>query len=122
MVPIQIVLISAVVFICFYMYLRLRSSLLDAALIFLFCAGAIFFILFPDTTTEIAQWLGVKRGINLVFYVTIFFLFFLILKLYARIRRLEKKFTDMVREKSLDKAEDLSEKNPDSYGGAISNP
>ena len=108
MVPIQIVLISAVVFICFYMYLRLRSNLLDAALIFLFCAGAIFFILFPDTTTEIAQWLGVKRGINLVFYVTLFFLFFLILKLYARIRRLEKKFTDMVREKSLDKAEDLS--------------
>lgn len=105
MVPIQIILISAVVFIAFYMYLRLRSSLLDAFLIFLFCAGAVFFILFPDTTTEIAQWMGVKRGINLVFYVTILFLFFLILKLYSRIRRLEKKFTDLVREKSTASAE-----------------
>ena len=108
MVPIQIILISAVVFIAFYMYLRLRSSLIDAILIFLFCAGAVFFILFPDTTTDIAQWMGVKRGINLVFYVTILFLFFLILKLYSRIRRLEKKFTDLVREKSLDSSEDRS--------------
>ena len=110
MEPIKILLISAVVFIAFYMYLRLRSSLLDAALIFLFCAGAVFFIIFPDTTTEIAQWMGVKRGINLVFYTTILFLFFLILKLYSRIRRLEKKFTDLVREKSTANAEDLSTK------------
>lgn len=110
MVPIQVILISAVVFIAFYMYLRLRSSLLDAILIFLFCAGAVFFILFPDTTTEIAQWMGVKRGINLVFYVTILFLFFLILKLYSRIRRLEKRFTELVREKSINSAEDLSAK------------
>ncbi len=108
MVPIQIILISAVVFIAFYMYLRLRSSLLDAILIFLFFAGAVFFILFPDTTTDIAQWMGVKRGINLVFYVTILFLFFLILKLYSRIRRLEKKFTEMVSEKSIHSAENLS--------------
>lgn len=108
MVPIQIILISAVVFLAFYMYLRLRSSLLDAILIFLFCLGAVFFILFPDTTTDIAQWMGVRRGINLVFYFTILFLFFLILKLYSRIRRLEKKFTDMVREKTIGAAEDLS--------------
>ena len=82
MIPIQIVLISAVVFIAFYMYLRLRSSLLDAILIFLFCAVAVFFILFPDMTTKIAQWLGVKRGINLVFYCITLFFFFLILKKY----------------------------------------
>lgn len=102
MVPIQVILISAVVFIAFYMYLRLRSSLIDAILIFVFCAGAVFFILFPDTTTEIAQWMGVRRGINLVFYFTVLFLFFLILKLYSRIRTLEKKFTDLVRQRSLE--------------------
>jgi len=109
MIPIQIVLISAVVFIAFYMYLRLRSSLLDAILIFLFFAVAVFFILFPETTTEIAQWLGVKRGINLVFYCITLFFFFLILKLYSRMRRLEDKFTEMIRENSLNKAEDLSD-------------
>jgi small membrane protein len=110
MIPIQIILISAVVFITFYMYLRLRSSLLDAILIFLFCLGAVFFILFPEKTTAIAQWLGVKRGINLVFYCITLFFFFLILKLYARLRKLENKFTEMVRENSLKKAEELSGK------------
>lgn len=109
MVPIQIILISAVVFLAFYMYLRLRSSLLDAILIFLFCGAAVFFILFPDTTTQIAQWMGVKRGINLVFYSITVFFFFLILKLYSRLRRLENKFTEMVRENSLKKTEDLSD-------------
>ena len=107
MIPIQIVLISAVVFIAFYMYLRLRSNLMDAVLIFLFCGVAVFFILFPDMTTKIAQWMGVKRGINLVFYSITVFFFFLILKLYSRMRRLENKFTEMVRENSLNKAEEL---------------
>lgn len=110
MVPIQIVLISAVVFLAFYMYLRLRSSLLDAILIFLFCGIAVFFIVSPDTTTWIAQKLGVKRGINLVFYCITLFFFFLILKLYARVRKLENRFTEMVRQNSLEKAEDLGDK------------
>ena len=110
MVPIQIVLISTVLFLTFYMYLRLRSSLLDAVLIFLFCGAAVFFILFPETTTEIAQRLGVKRGINLVFYCVTVFFFFLILKLYSRLRKLENKFTEIVRENSLKKVEDLSDK------------
>ena len=94
----------------FYMYLRLRSNLLDAILIFLFCGVAVFFILFPDMTTRIAQWMGVKRGINLVFYSITVFFFFLILKLYSRMRKLENKFTEMVRENSLNKAEELSDK------------
>ena len=110
MIPIQIVLISAVVFIAFYMYLRLRSNLLDAILIFSFCLVAVFFILFPDVTTKIAQLLGVKRGINLVFYSITLFFFFLILKLYSRIRKLENKFTELVRENSLKKVEELSDK------------
>jgi len=52
----------------------------------------------------------VKRGVNLVFYVTILFLFFLILKLYSRIRKLEKKFTEMVRDKGMEKTEFLQKK------------
>jgi len=112
MIPIQIVLISAVVFGAFYMYLRLRNNLVDAILIFLFCGVAIFFILFPDMTTKIALWMGVKRGINLVFYCITIFFFFLILKLYSRMRRLENKFTELIRENSLKNAEDLTDKTP----------
>ena len=108
MVPIQIILISSILFFSFYMYLRLRSGLLDAILIFLFCFIAVFFIIFPDKTTTVAQWLGVKRGINLLFYLITIFFFFLILKLYSRIRKLENKFTELVRDNSLKNAENIT--------------
>jgi small membrane protein len=107
MLPIQIILISASVFIAFYIYLRLRSNLLDAILIFLFLGGGIFLIISPDITTSVAKWLGVNRGINLVLYFTVFFFLFLILKLYSRIRRLEQKFTDFVRNEAMDSIEYL---------------
>ncbi|NTS41069.1 DUF2304 domain-containing protein [Flavisolibacter sp. BT320] len=107
MLPIQIVLISAAIFLAFYIYLRLRSGLLDALLIFVFLGVGIFLILFPDVTTTVANWLGVNRGINLVFYFTIFFFLFLILKLYARIRRLEQQFAEIIRDKAMSEAKYL---------------
>jgi len=39
------------------------------------------------------------------------FLFFLILKLYSRLRRVEQKFTDLVRNKSIEEAEEPDKKN-----------
>lgn len=107
MLPIQIILISAIVFLAFYFYLRLRNGLLDAVLIFLFLILGVLLVSFPNFTTTMAKWLGVHRGINLVFYFTVFFFLFLILKLYARIRQLEKKFADFVRESAVISAEYL---------------
>ena len=41
--------------------------------------------------------MGVGRGADLLFYICILFFLFIILKLFARIRRLEKTVTDLVR-------------------------
>ena len=112
MTTIQIILTIGVVIIAVYMYLRLRSSLFDVILIFLFFAVGIFFVLFPETTNDIAHFVGVSRGADLLSYAGIMFLFFLILKLYSRLRRVEQKFTDLVRNKSLEEAEDLSDRTP----------
>ena len=108
MTIIQIILTIGVVVLAIYMYLRLRSSLFDVILIGLFFAAGIFFVLFPETTTKIANWVGVSRGADLLSYSAIMFLFFLILKVYSRLRRVEQKFTDLVRNKSLEEAEELS--------------
>lgn len=107
MTIIQILLTIGVAVIAIYMYLRLRSSLLDVILIGIFFAGGIFFVLFPETTNKIAHWVGVSRGADLLFYCSILFLFFLIMKLYSRLRRVEEKFTDLVRSKSIEEAEEL---------------
>ena len=108
MTIIQIILTIGVAIIAIYMYLRLRSSLFDVILIGLFFALGVFFVLFPETTNKIAHWVGVSRGADLLFYSGILFLFFLILKLYSRLRRVEQKFTELVRNKSIEEAEDFT--------------
>jgi hypothetical protein len=107
MTIIQILLTIGVAVIAIYMYLRLRSSLFDVILIGLFFAVGVFFVLFPETTNKIAHWVGVSRGADLLFYCSILFLFFLIMKLYSRLRRVEERFTDLVRSKSIEEAEEL---------------
>lgn len=107
---IQVVLTLCIALIAIYMYMRLRSTLFDLILIILFFVIGTFFVLFPDTTNDIAHWVGVSKGANLFLYTAIMFLFFLILKLYARLRRIEQKFTELVRNKSLEEAEEINGK------------
>lgn len=107
MTLIQLLLTLGIIIISVYMYIRLRSTLLDVILIILFFITGTFFVLFPDTSTDIAHFVGVNRGADLLFYFAILFLLFLILKLYSRLRKIEQKFTELVRGKSLEEAEDL---------------
>lgn len=105
---IQVVLTICIALIAIYMYMRLRSTLLDIILIGLFFVAGIFFTLFPETTNDIARFVGVSKGANLLLYSAILFLFFLILKLYSRLRKVEQKFTEFVRNKSLEEAEEMN--------------
>ncbi|HLF47264.1 MAG TPA: DUF2304 domain-containing protein [Chitinophagaceae bacterium] len=111
MTIIQLTLTVCLILIGIYMYTRLRSTLLDVILILLATGTGIFFVLFPDFTTQLAHWMGVGRGVDLLLYLGFLFLFFLIIKLYARIRKMEHNFTEVVRNKSIKDAENLEKKN-----------
>jgi small membrane protein len=106
---IQLVLLTGTVFIGLYFLIRLKKRLLDIILLFALIACAIVFILWPDVTTSIAKKLGVGRGADLIFYVSILIFWFVSLKLYARIRKLEQQFTKIVREDALKKVQDTNE-------------
>ena len=97
---IQVLLISGVVVIFLYYLFRLRSALMDLVLLSLFSGLAIFFILSPDYTSNIAHRLGVGRGADMLFYICILFFLFVVLKLFARVRRLEETLTDLVRQQA----------------------
>ena len=101
---IQILLIGGVLCIFLYYILRIRSAALDLIVVSLFSGMAIFFILFPDYTNLIARKVGVSRGADLLFYISILFSLFIILKLFSRMRRLEKKLTELVRKQAKDEA------------------
>jgi hypothetical protein len=110
MTLIQIILASGIIIIATYMYLRLRSNILDVILILLFVVVGIVFVMFNEITDKMAHFLGISRGADMIFYLGILFLFFLILKLYSRLRKVEQKFTELVRNKSLEEAEELDKK------------
>jgi small membrane protein len=98
---IQAVLLTGVVFIFLYFIVRLKKRLLDIIILFAMIVGAVVFILWPDLTTEIAQKLNVGRGTDLILYLSILIFWFMILKLYTRIRKLEQMFTNIIRNDAL---------------------
>ena len=101
---IQVLLISGVVVIFTYYASRFRNALIDLAALVIFAGLGIFFILFPDYTNVVAKKLGVGRGADLLFYSCILFFLFIILKLFARLKRLEDKITELVRQQAIKNA------------------
>lgn len=101
---IQFILIGGVLAIFIYYIARFRNALADLIILALFSAAAIFFILYPDETTVIANKLGVQRGADLLFYCCILLFLFILVKMFARIRRLENKLTNIIRNQAKENA------------------
>ena len=105
---IQILLITGVILVAVYFFVRLHNSILDILLLLAMVSGGLVFIFFPDVSNMIAHKLGVGRGADLVFYLSIVIFWFVILKLYVRIRKLEKIVTDVVRKDAISEAGKIS--------------
>lgn len=99
---IQIILITGVIAIFIYYMFRLSNAVVDLFVFLLFTVLAVFFILSPGKTNVIAHKLGVGRGTDLLFYICVLFFFFIILKLLAHMRRIERKVTEIVRQQAKD--------------------
>ena len=104
---IKILLITGIAFIAVYFFVRIRNSILDLLLLLLLISIAVLFIVMPDLTNRIAHYLGVGRGADLIFYISIIIFWFVILKLYARIRKLEQIITTVIRKDAMDNADQI---------------
>jgi hypothetical protein len=56
----------------------------------------------PNFLTKLANFLGIGRGADLVFYLGLLALFFLIFHLYVRLEKIEKNITKIVQADALD--------------------
>ncbi len=110
MTPIQLILIIGFLFIGLFYFVRLRNRIADVLLLFILVGVAVLFILFPEWTNVLAKKLGVGRGTDLVLYLCIVLFYFVILKLYARMRKLEQQITDLIRKQAIDEVEKLMKK------------
>lgn len=76
--------------------------------------GTVFWLLFwltaavavwwPNSTTILANTMGIGRGSDLVLYVSMVIIFYILFKLNIKIEGLSRGVTKMVREKSLEKS------------------
>ena len=105
---IQLVLLTGVAFISIYFIIRWKKRLFDIILLFTMVVCACVFILWPDFTQALAKRLGVGRGADLIFYLSILIFWFVILKLYVRIRKLEQQFTEFIRQDAIKNAQTIS--------------
>ena len=104
---IQVLLIAAVIALLVYL-LRSRTNAKAKAWVkvgyVLFVILAVYAILRPDDTTVLANWLGVRRGADLITYALIIAFVFTTLSTYLRFKELELKYARLARAVALDGA------------------
>ncbi len=101
---IQILLLSFVIFALSRVYLRAREKVLSpraAFFWFLVWAGALVGISLPATTTKIAEFFGVGRGVDVIVYISLALLFYLVFRIYVMIEDLRHEITSIVRDIAL---------------------
>jgi hypothetical protein len=90
--------------------LRFRSLLRNRLIVMFFCAASVFFVLDPELTNTIAHKVGISRGADLIFYLALPGLLFMILLLYAKVLEQEQKIIRLTREVALQTADDRTSK------------
>jgi small membrane protein len=56
-----------------------------------------FLVFFPEVTSYAANWVGVGRGVDLVIYMAILILFYLMFRALSKLDKVEKDVTRVVR-------------------------
>jgi len=101
---IQILLLAFVIFAISRVYLRLRENVIStrvAIFWFLIWIAALVGISLPATTTRIAGFLGVGRGVDIIVYISLALLFYLVFRIYVMIEDLRHQITYIIREIAL---------------------
>jgi hypothetical protein len=101
LIPIQFVLISGLLLLGFEYFTRLRSRLWDRILVIAFSLAGIGFVAYPDYATKLANRVGVGRGTDLLLYISLLGVGFILMLLFSAIRELQEKMTGIAREIAL---------------------
>lgn len=76
-----------------------KTSLIKILFWLFFWAGALVLIWLPQGTIDnIGQFFGVEKGLDLVVYISIIILFYIVLRIYNKVDKLQKDITKLVRE------------------------
>ena len=94
---IQILLLAGIGLICLAFVRKTRSKGFNIVLLASAAIVSVIFILWPEVTSRMAKVMGVGRGADLIFYISIIMFWYVIIQLFARIRKLELMLTELIR-------------------------
>ncbi len=105
MKPIQFILIPLFVFLMVVFGRKLKGHPFLRVVVLLLLLLGIIFTAYDESSTYLANALGIGRGVDLVMYLSLLGLGVGCLLLYLRTLRLERMLTELIRKDALDKAE-----------------
>lgn len=106
MLLIQLVIVAAILLVAlrFILSTGQRSQAVRRVLLLLLGVFAVLSVLFPESWTTVAQWLGVGRGTDLLLYGMVIAFLGYVATSYVRFRSLEATVTRLARRIALDEA------------------
>lgn len=113
--PIQIILLVFTFFALSRVYLRAKEKIIStqASLFwFLIWFAAAVGIILPTTTVNIAEFFGVGRGVDVIVYLSLVMVFYLIFRIFVMLEDLRHEITFLIRKIALQNSSKLTKKNP----------
>ncbi len=110
MKPIQFILVPLFLFWLGVFWVRFKKQPLIRGLVSMVLIVAIIFTVFPDSSTQLANYLGVGRGVDMVIYLSLVGLVVGGLLLYLRILKLERQITELTRQQAIIQAQKPNKK------------
>jgi len=110
---IKVIIIVFILFVLWRTFIRFRKNDITSRELILW---AVFWLLMavvtlmPQRTDLVAQWLGVERGADLLVYLSIIVLFFVVFRIIVKLEKIDRDITMIVRNTALDQ-EDKKTKN-----------
>lgn len=101
---IQAILIAGLSACLFYAFVQRRRSPQIGLALALVAAAGVYFVLFPQQTSRIANFMGVGRGADLLLYCWLVISLMLLISLQFKIANLQRMITALAREITLQAA------------------
>lgn len=70
--------------------------------IFLLLVAMLVFAIRPEWSTNAAKWVGISRGVDLLFYLSHLMLFLLVFVTFLKLKQMELRMTKLVRQLALE--------------------
>ena len=112
---IQIILVLFIFFALTRVILRLRDKIISPKMAIFWSAiwlAALTGVLLPKTTTELASIFGVGRGVDVIVYISLALLFYMVFRIYVMIQDVRQEITSIIRKVALENASKTTRKTP----------